>query len=238
MDDGPRHQAPLPRKIAVEFVGTFFLTTIAAGIDVVAALSEHEVSRASRAVAPALVVAALIYALGDISGAHFNPVVSFAFVLRRVFPVGKMVLYWSAQLAGAVCAALVLRGLFGTVAHIGANRLELTASKGFAVEVLVTGLLVTVIVNVSSKHSLIGPDAALPVGATIALCGLFAGTLTGPSMNPARSLGPALVGAHYQSIWVFVAGPFTGGVAAVALSYALHPGRSADEEQAAQGEGG
>ena len=101
---------------------------------------------------------------------------------------------------------------------------------------MLTAGLVTVVINVANKHSLVGPDAALPVGATITCCHLFGLTLTGASMNPARSLGPAIVAQHLDRIWVYLVGPAIGAVAAVALSYLLHPRRNPDEAVAAQGE--
>jgi aquaporin Z len=107
-----------------------------------------------------------------------------------------------------------------------------------AIEILLTLLLVTVILNTATKHQLLGANSALPVGATIGLCGLFAGTWTGASMNPARSIGPALVAAHFVNLWVFIAGPILGALAATALSWGLHPHRHVDEEEAAEGDGG
>jgi aquaporin Z len=230
--------APTPafyRQLAAEVTGAFFLTLMAAGTTVVAAKS-GQLDVTARSVAPALAIAASIYALGDVSGAHFNPVVTVAFALRRDFPLAKVVPYWIAQLAGALGAALMLRSWFGTLANVGVSRLEIPTGKGLAVEAVLTALLVTVIINVANKHSLIGPDAALPVGATITTCHLFGLTLTGASMNPARSLGPAMVARHFDHIWVYAAGPAIGALVAVALSYVLHPRTTNGESTAAQGE--
>src|SRR5207244_3510510 len=141
-------------------------------------------------IAPGLVVAALIFSIGDVSGAHFNPAVTLAFALRRVFRWRYVPVYWMAQVAGACTAAAVLRALFGLVGDLG---MTLPRSGGddqaLVMEVILSGLLVFVVVNTATRHSLIGNDTALAVGATIALCGLFGGPVSGASMNPARSLG-------------------------------------------------
>jgi MIP family channel proteins len=235
--DVHEQEPAMARKLLAECVGTFFLTFVAAGGEMAGAM-QHDVDHVSRAVAPGLVVFALIYAAGDVSGAHFNPAVTLAFAVRRVFRWSRVPFYWLAQLTGAVLAAAVLRALFGPVRDLGVTRLEVTSGRGLAIEILLTVLLVTVILNTATKHQLLGANSALPVGATIALCGLFAGTWTGASMNPARSIGPALVAAHFANLWVFVAGPILGGLAATGLSWGLHPHRHEDEEEAAEGDGG
>jgi MIP family channel proteins len=229
-------EPPFARQLGAEFTGTFLLTLIAAGTTVVAARTPGSLGVGTRAVAPALMIAAAIYALGDVSGAHFNPVVTVAFALRRDFRWSKVAPYWAAQLAGALTAAAVLRGWFGRIADVGSSHLDVTSAKGFTIEAVLTGMLVTVIINVANKHRLLGPDAARPVGATIASCHLFGLTLTGASMNPARSLGPAIVARHLDHVWIYLAGPAAGALAAVALSYVLHPRTTPDEANAAHGE--
>jgi aquaporin Z len=179
---------------------------------------------------------ALIYAAGDVSGAHFNPAVTLAFALRGDFRWRRVPMYWAAQLGGAALAALVLRALLGSVARLGASTAELSDLKAVALEALLTVLLVTVILNTASRHSLIGADAAVAVGATIVLCGLFAGTLSGASMNPARSFGPAVVDGHLGRLWIYAVGPVVGAVVAVLLTRLLHPHRDREEKVAAEGE--
>ncbi len=117
-------EASLPRRLFAELFGTFALVTVAAGADVIAAISNGEVGFVSRAVAPGLLVMAMIYAIGDVSGAHFNPAVTLAFALRRDFPWRLVPAYWAAELSGALLAATLLRLLFGRVGHLGANRAE------------------------------------------------------------------------------------------------------------------
>jgi aquaporin Z len=223
--------------LLAEFVGTFFLTFVGAGIEIVAVLKPGHIDRSVKAAAPALVVAAMIYAVGDVSGAHLNPVVTLAFWLRRDFPGRHVPTYWLTQLVAAVAAALTLRALFGTIRDIGVNRLEdVTAGKGVVIEAVLTLLLVFVILNAAHRHSLIGTQAAIAVGATIAVCGIVGGELTTASMNPARSLGPAIVDGNTRDLWVFLVGQVVGALAALAIVVGLRPHRNDDETEAAQGE--
>lgn len=212
------------------------LTFVAAGALMAGVLSHGEVDHVAKTVVPGLVVTALIYALGDVSGAHFNPVVTLAFALRGDFRWSRVPGYWAAQLAGATGAALLLRYLLGSVAHLGATHTELSDSKTVALEAMLTVILVTVILNAASRHSLIGADAAIAVGATISLCGLFAGTLTGASMNPARSFGPSVISGHADKLWLYVVGPVAGAIVAVVFAKLLHPQRDHEERAAAEGE--
>jgi len=224
------------RCLLAEALGTFVLTFVAAGALMAGVLTHGEVDHVAKSVAPALVVTALIYALGDVSGAHFNPAVTLAFALRRDFHWSRLPGYWAAQLAGAVGAALLLRYLLGTVAHVGTTQTDLSDGKTVVLEAVLTVILVTVIVNAASRHSLIGTDAAIGVGATIALCGLFAGTLTGASMNPARSFGPYVASGHADKLWLYLVGSLVGVIVAVVLSMLLHPRHDREEREAAEGE--
>jgi aquaporin Z len=224
------------RSLVAEFCGAFFLTAIAAGGEMVAAISDGKVSPAARAVAPGLVVLAFIYAVSDVSGAHFNPAVTLAFALRRVFPWWRVPGYWLAQFCGAIAAALGLRALLGPVEHLGATRPHAGASTSFVVEIVLTCLLVSVILGTAARTSKIGPNAALAVGSTIALCGLVAAPLSGASMNPARSLGPALVARELSDVWIYVVGPALGSLLAVTLATILHTAEDPEEEEAASGE--
>jgi aquaporin Z len=235
-DESPRSSPNSTQRLLAEILGTFVLTFVAAGALMAGVLSQGEVDHVAKAVAPALVVTALIYAFGDISGAHFNPAVTLAFALRGDFEWRRVPGYWVAQLAGATGAAMLLRWLLGSVAHLGATETRLSDGKTIVLEAVLTIVLVTVILNAASRHSLIGTDAALAVGATIALCGLFAGTLTGASMNPARSFGPAVVSAHTTRLWLYAVGPFAGAVIAVLFSIVLHPHRDREEREAAEGD--
>lgn len=229
------------RRLAGEFVGTFMLVAIAAGADAAAVLTDGAVTPAARAVAPALTVAALIYAIGDVSGAHFNPAVTAAFAMRRLFPLGLVVPYWLAQVAGAVVAAGAIRLLLGNEAGAAVSTPKAVSDgAALAIEIGLTAILVTVILGTADRHRVVGSDAALAVGVTIALCGLVALPLEGASMNPARSIGPALIAGQLQDLWIYVVGPFAGGAAAVLIALTLHgsnAGADPEARDAAQGAG-
>jgi aquaporin Z len=226
----------LPRRLLAEVVGTFSLTLVAAGGLVVGAATKGQVSDAAAAVAPGLMVMALVYALGNISGAHFNPAVTLAFALRGVFRWSRVPAYWLAQFAGALCAAGALRGMFGDVGHIGANDAGFGTTRGLAAELALTWILVMVILNTATRARVLGPNAAIAVGATIALCGLVGGPVSGASMNPARSLGPSLLARYPANWWIYVVGPLAAAVLAVAVTHALHPAVDTKEIDAAEGD--
>jgi aquaporin Z len=227
-----------PQRILGETFGTFALVFVAVGADTMAIVSDGAVSVAARAVAPALMVAAMIYAIGDVSGAHLNPVASLAFALKRLIPVAWLLPYWAAQLVGALLAALLVRGLFGDLVRAGVSTPHVADGTALAIEAVLTLFLVTVILGTADRHRVIGPNAALAVGATIALAGLIALPIEGASMNPARSLGPAVIAGDLDHLWIYVVGPVLGGIVAVAVNRVLHPDQHADGEprKAAQGE--
>ena len=232
--------ADWPRRLTAEAFGTFGLVFAAAGGDVMAAVSHDAVGTAARAVAPALMVAALIYSIGDTSGAHFNPAVTLAFGLKRLVPASWLIPYWLAQLVGAVVAAAILRALFGVTIAEAVSRPKLVDPAGAVViEAILTLLLVTVIVGTADRFRVVGPNAALAVGATIALAGLIALPIEGASMNPARSLGPALVAGQLADVWLYIVGPGVGALAAVGLTTFLHGRTDGDgkAEEAARGSG-
>jgi aquaporin Z len=223
------------RRLSAEVVGTFALTLVAAGGDVVNAVSGGEVSFVARMIAPGLLVMAFIYAVGDVSGAHFNPAVTLAFAVRRAFPWVRVPGYIVSQLVGATLAALLLYGLFGGAGHVGATVPHHGWVSSLVMEIVLTFLLLIVILGTATRHSLIGSDAAVAVGATIALCGLFAGPVSGASMNPARSFGPALVGGKMADYWIYLAGPVAGASLALAFVCVLHDHKKQGEEKAASG---
>jgi aquaporin Z len=226
---------PLARRAFAEVVGAFFLTTAGAGIEIVDVLFPGTIDVTMKAVAPAAVVAAMIYSLGDISGAHLNPVVTATFAVRGVFEWRRVPVYWISQVLGAVLSAAILRALFGTVRSVGTSEIHIAAWRGCVVEGIVTALLVIVILNTAHKHSLIGTEAALAVGAVLLACGLIACQLTTASMNPARSLGPAIVSGNFDNLWVFIVGPFAGAAIALGIVTALRPVPNTDEVEAAGG---
>jgi aquaporin Z len=235
-DNEPLFGVSSLRRYLAELVGTFALTAVAAGSDVVATITNGEVSSAARAVAPALIVMAMIYTVGNQSGAHFNPVVTLAFALRKDFPWKWLPGYWGAQLIGAVLAALLLRALFGPIRHIGATLPHYGMIVSLITEIMLTFLLITVILGTAANGKLVGHNAAIAVGGTIAAAGLFAISISGASMNPARSLGPFLVSGQLTDAWIYVVGPFAGAILAVVVAWLLRGPTNPDAAKVAKGE--
>jgi aquaporin Z len=225
-------------RLAAEALGTFALVFVAAGADATATLSGGAVTPLARAVAPALLVMALIYAIGDRSGAHFNPVVTLGFTLRGLFPPRWVVPYLIAQLAGAALAGFVLVALFGSAAAEGVSKPHIDAGAAISIEAILTALLLTVILGTADRYQLVGPNAAIAVGATIALCGLIALPIESASMNPARSFGPAIATGNLGDLWIYVVGPAIGSLIAVGIAFGLHgpPPRGDKPREAAMGD--
>jgi len=224
------------RRLLAELLGTFALTFVAAGGPVIVAATGATVGLPALVVAPALLVMAMIYSVGNLSGAHFNPAVTLAFTLRKDFPWRRVPGYWLAQVVGAVGAALVLRALFGPVGHLGATLPHHGWLAALVMEIVLTFFLLTVILATATNHKIVGHNAALAVAGTISLDGLFAAPISGASMNPARSFGPALVGGEMSTYWIYLAGPLGGALIAVAMAWLLRGGTSAYAMEAAQGD--
>jgi len=225
------------RRLAAEAVGTFLLVLVAAGAGTVGAASHGLVGRPAAVIAPGVMVLAMIYTIGETSGAHLNPAVTVAFAVRGNFPWSRVPGYLVSQSLGAISAAGVLRLLFGGAIHAGLTVPATWAgtSTVLAVEVLLTFGLVTVILGTASGSRNVGHNAAIAVGGYVALAGLWASPVSGASMNPVRSLGPALVAGDLQDWWVYVAGPLAGGLLAVALAWVLRGRPSRAGSEAAQG---
>jgi len=221
------------RRLLAELVGTLLLTFVAAGGDTIEVATHQPLGHAAKVVAPALMVMALIYAIGGLSGAHLNPAVTLAFALRGDFPPRRVAPYIAAQIAGAILAALLLLVIYGNVGHLGATLPHMGSGSALVTEIILTAALLLIILGTTAAGPrLVGHNSALAVGATIALLGLIASPVSGASMNPARSLGPALVGGNMRSYWIYLVGPLCGTVIALALTTALY-GRPAGHEQAA-----
>jgi aquaporin Z len=212
------------RRLFSEMLGTFFLVLVAAGGAIVHALGQ--ISLAAAVVAPGLMVMAIILFMGAVSGAHLNPAVSVAFALRRDFPWNRLPGYVIVQLIGASLACLFLDAVFGNVHHLGAT----LPGSGYAdwqallVEIVLTAGLVSVVLGTASAAQNVGAIAALGVGGYIALAGLWSAPVSGASMNPARSFGPALVSGDFSSYWVYVVGPTAGAFVAVGCAFVLRGG--------------
>jgi aquaporin Z len=238
-DDYPdvNRSRPEPAAVLAELLGTFGLTAVAVLGAAMGAVTGSDSAAIAKAVAPGLFVLAWIYALGDASGAHVNPAVTVGFALRGVFPWRWVPWYWAAQLAGAIGAGAVGALAFGAALDAGVTRPHVGAPIAVGLELFLTWLLVTVILGTADRFRIVGANAALAVGATIALDGLTAEPLTGASMNPARSLGPAIVAGDLSAAWIYLVGPFLGVVLAVAITNAIHgAGRGGSQVEAATGD--
>jgi aquaporin Z len=203
------------KKLAAECFGTFALVFAGTGAIVVNDVTSGTVTHVGIALTFGLVVLALIYALGDVSGAHFNPAVTLAFFVARRFPARTVVPFILSQSAGAILASLGLRLLFPTHTTLGATLPRGDALQSFALEVMLTCFLMFVILSVSTGAKEKGITAGIAVGSVIGLEALFAGPICGASMNPVRSLAPAIVSLHPESLWVYLIAPTLGAVAAV-----------------------
>lgn len=227
------------RRLFSELFGTFLLVLVAVGGGMVSQrFGGSAVPYGALVVAPALMVAAIILFMGAVSGAHLNPAVSLAFALRGDFPWRRVPAYVAAQLLGAVLATLLLRGLIGEQGDAGLTLPGdgISTTTAMLWEVVLTVGLVSTILGVSSGAQQLGPIAAIGVGSYIALAGLWGSPVSGASMNPARSLGPALVLGDWTSWWAYLAGPVIGGVLAVGIAFVLRgAGGGSSGRDAAQG---
>jgi MIP family channel proteins len=197
------------QQLAAEAIGTFALVFAGAGAVMVDAKT-HELGHVGVALTFGLVIMAMIYAVGHISGAHFNGAVTFAFALTRHFPWRRAVAYWIAQLAGAIAAAALLRSSLGNVANVGATLPAGSQGQSFLWEVVLSAFLMFVILAVATDTRAVGEAAAIAIGGTIALDAMFGGPISGASMNPMRSLGPALVSGDLHAIWIYILAPVVG----------------------------
>jgi aquaporin NIP len=207
---------PLARSLVAEAFGTFALVFAGAGAIMVDAKT-HQLGHVGVAITFGLVIMAMIYAIGHISGAHFNAAVTLAFVLTRHFPWPRAVAYWSAQLAGAVLAAAVLRGSLGNIAHVGATLPSGSQAQSFLWELVMTAFLMFVVMAVATDTRAVGEAAAIAIGATIGFDAMFGGPISGASMNPARSIGPAVVSGDLHALWLYIVAPVIGAAIGATL---------------------
>jgi aquaporin Z len=224
------------RRLFSELLGTFMLVLVAAGGGLLH--GKGQISLAAAVVAPGLMVLAIILFMGAVSGAHLNPGVTLAFAARGDFPWKRVPGYIIVQLLGATRACLFLLAVFGNVEHLGAT----LPGPGYhdwqalLMEIALTAVLVSVILGTASAAQNVGTLGALAVGGYIALAGLWAAPVSGTSMNPARSFGPALVSGDWTAYWVYVVGPLLGAAIAVGCAVILR-GRGGDPISHAAGSG-
>ncbi len=227
------------RRLFSELIGTFFLVLVACGGAVVNAQSGGQIPLAVRVTAPGLMVMAMILFMGGASGAHFNPVVSVGFAMRRDFPWRRVPGYVIVQLIGAVLAVLFLRATLGNIGGLGVTEPGpgISATTALIFEAVLTFGLLSTILGTASGAQNIGVFGALGVGAYIALAGLWSAPISGASMNPTRSLGPMIVSGNWNDWWVYIVGPFIGGVFAVGFAWILRGrGGGIRGKMAAQGD--
>lgn len=202
------------RRALAEAIGTFFLVLIGPGAAMVNAFDGGTLGQVGVALAFGFVVIAMVFALGHLSGAHINPAVTLAFWSVRRFPASEVFPYVLAQCIGASAASAVLRTALGPVGSMGASLPRISTSAAFLIEWLLSFALMFVIMAVATDDRVADGFAAVAVGLTVGFCALMGGPLTGASMNPARSFGPALVGGIWRTHWLYWLAPITGMVVA------------------------
>jgi aquaporin Z len=202
-------------KYAAEVFGTFALVFAGTGAVVIDSVTGGGVTHVGVAITFGLVVMAMIYALGDVSGAHLNPAVTIAFWIARRLPGRCVTPYLLSQSVGAIAASGLLRLMFQNRAYLGATLPAGSDWQSFWLEIVLTGILMFVILCVSAGPKEVGVMAGIAIGGVVGLEAMFAGPISGASMNPIRSLAPAVVSGHLQSLWVYLIAPVIGSVAAV-----------------------
>jgi aquaporin NIP len=217
----------LARVLVAEAFGTFALVFAGAGAIMVDAKTQA-LGQVGVAITFGLVIMAMIYAIGHVSGAHFNPGVTFAFALTRHFPWSRAGIYWIAQLAGALAAAAILRGSLGNVAHVGATLPSGSQVQSFLWEFILSAFLMFVIMAVATDTRAVGEAAAIAIGGTVGLDAMFGGPISGASMNPARSAGPAIVSGDLHALWIYLTAPVLG-TAVGAIVYQFIRGEAASQ---------
>lgn len=210
------------KKLFAEFLGTFALVFCGTGAIVINDLYHGVITHMGIAMSFGLVVTIMIYAFGDVSGAHLNPAVTLSFAVDKKFSWRELPGYFIAQFAGAIGASMLLHVLFPASKTLGATFPSGTEAQSFILETVLSFLLMLVILRVSTGAKEKGITAGIAIGATVGLEALFAGPVCGASMNPVRSLAPALVVQDMHAIWVYVAGPFLGMLAAILVHRVFH----------------
>jgi aquaporin NIP len=207
-----RQQTPLAQKLVAEVISTFILVFTGCGSAMVNEISSGQVTHVGVSLAFGLVITIMIYAVGHISGAHMNPAVTLAFAIARHFPWTQVPVYIIAQCGGSIMASFCLRWILHPAASEGATLPAGSDVQSFLLEIIITFILMFVVAAVATDTRACGELAGIAVGSAVALNALMAGPISGASMNPARSLGPAVASGNYRALWVYWAGPIIGAV--------------------------
>lgn len=203
------------KKYIAELIGTFALVFCGTGAIIINEETKGVVSQVGIAITFGLIVMAMIYALGDISGAHLNPAVSIAFAISKRLSLKELFPYIVSQVLGAVLASLILKFLFPENQFLGITMPAGSSSQAFVLELILTFFLMLVIINVATGNKERGMFAGLAIGSTVMLEAMFAGPISGASMNPARSLAPALVSGHLDHTWIYLTATTIGAALAI-----------------------
>ncbi|TPN89163.1 MIP/aquaporin family protein [Aquimarina algicola] len=217
------------KRYISETIGTFSMVFCGTGAMAIDEITNGSIGHIGVAITWGLIVMAMIYAYGEISGAHFNPAVTIAFAYAKKFEWKEVPKYILAQCVGAIIASSCLSFLFPESEFLGATLPALDSLKAFILEVLLTYFLMTVIINVSTGSKEIGVMAGIAVGGVVLLEAMFAGPMTKASMNPARSLGPALLTGHWEHQWLYFTAPVLGAILAVATCKLIKDDNCCDE---------
>ncbi|GAA0185523.1 hypothetical protein LIER_32811 [Lithospermum erythrorhizon] len=202
--------ADLFRKMVAETIATYLLVFATCGAAALNDSDEEKVSKLGASIVGGLIVTVMIYAVGHISGAHMNPAVTIAFASVRFFPWIQVPFYAAAQLTGATSAAFTLRVLLQPIKHIGTTTPSGTDAQALIMEIVVTFSMMFVTLAVATDSKAIGELAGMAVGSAVCITSILAGPISGGSMNPARTLGPAIASGNYKGIWVYMVGPVVG----------------------------
>lgn len=205
------------KKYLAEFIGTFALVFCGTGAIAVNEVTNGTVTHVGIAITFGLIVMAMIYALGEVSGAHLNPAITIAFAVNKNFPFKQVLPYILSQVAGAFAASFILQFLFPGSIFLGATLPFGSALQSFTLEIILTFFLMLVILQVATGSKEQGMFAGLAIGSVVLLEAMFAGPICGASMNPIRSLAPAVVSNHLQHLWVYITAPVIGALAAVII---------------------
>ncbi|KAL5545135.1 hypothetical protein UlMin_008919 [Ulmus minor] len=208
------------RKVVAEIIATYLLVFVTCGSGALSATDPHKVSKLGASIAGGLIVTVMIYAVGHISGAHMNPAVTLAFAAVRHFPWKQVPVYAAAQLTGAISASFTLSVLLHPITNVGTTTPRGTDIQALIIEIVVTFSMMFITSAVATDTKAIGELAGIAVGSAVCITSILAGPISGGSMNPARTLGPAIASSNYKAIWVYIAGPISGTLMG-ALAYSL-----------------